>query len=241
MNPTDTQPAVNNPLPPIPPQPAIPPVPPVQPLPPIPPSPQTPPPPVTPTTLPNQQPVSPDLPLTTNIPQPTSNNQPQPSVPSPTPVPTPTQTPPAEAKKSGKGKKILIVILLFLLIGGITTAVVATLTKKPELIGIFKKNVLGASSEENTHLVSEVNKIILLPSDEIPSIADVTDPMTARNQEFFKNSQKGDKVLLFKNSKRAYLYRPSEKRIIEVGQFVVNAEEDSSAPSPEESLDLLNR
>lgn len=101
-----------------------------------------------------------------------------------------------------------------------------------------KPGVLGEKNpEENVNevekLVDEVSALMLLPA-ETPLIATVTDQTKTSEQKFFSNSKIGDKVLVFKAEKKAILYRPSEKRIIEVG-FVKDETEDNTnnqSPSP---------
>ncbi|OGK15790.1 hypothetical protein A3H80_04970 [Candidatus Roizmanbacteria bacterium RIFCSPLOWO2_02_FULL_37_19] len=65
---------------------------------------------------------------------------------------------------------------------------------------------------ENT--IDAVSKLMELPKDEVPTIATVTDKTKLAEQEFFRNAENGDKVLIYKNSKIAILYRPSIGKII---------------------------
>lgn len=62
--------------------------------------------------------------------------------------------------------------------------------------------------------IEEVGKLVALPPGEDPTVATVTSLEPLRGQEFFKDAKVGDKVLIFFKSKKAILYRPSEKRII---------------------------
>ena len=58
---------------------------------------------------------------------------------------------------------------------------------------------------------------MLLPQNETPTLATVSDLHALEGQAFFKNAKEGDKVLMYLRSQRAILYRPSIDRIIEVG------------------------
>lgn len=80
--------------------------------------------------------------------------------------------------------------------------------------------------EDVQGVVAEVSKIIQLPAGEIPTLATVTDLSKVQDQSFFTNAKEGDRVLVYQSAKKAYLYRPSEKKIIEVG--VVNVSENKS-------------
>jgi type II secretory pathway pseudopilin PulG len=79
------------------------------------------------------------------------------------------------------------------------------------------KNPTAAAEEQIKSLTAEVGKILLLPTSEAPTIATVSDKTKLTGQQFFTNAENGDKVLIFTNAKKAILYRPSLKKIIEVG------------------------
>jgi len=64
--------------------------------------------------------------------------------------------------------------------------------------------------------VMQVGKLMVLPTDETPTLATVSDPEKLRDQAFFANAMKGDKVLVYSNAKKAILYSPSLNKIIEV-------------------------
>ena len=67
-------------------------------------------------------------------------------------------------------------------------------------------------------LVRDVSKLIILP-EESPTIATVTDPKALVGQPFFEKAETGDRVLVFTDAKKAILYRPSIKKIVEVMPF----------------------
>lgn len=66
-------------------------------------------------------------------------------------------------------------------------------------------------------LVSDVSEHMLLPENEVPNVATVTDLHALEGQKFFEHAKEGDQVLMFMASKKAIIYRPSIDRIIEVG------------------------
>jgi len=80
----------------------------------------------------------------------------------------------------------------------------------------LKKNPQAVAQEQVKSLVAKVGKLILLPTDETPTIATVTDPNLLKSQEFFSKAQTGDQVLIYTNAKEAILYRPSSNMIINV-------------------------
>lgn len=65
-------------------------------------------------------------------------------------------------------------------------------------------------------LVSEVGKLIELPSGEAPTVATITDITKLQDQPFFAKAKNGDKVLIYTQAKKAILYDPSAKKILDV-------------------------
>lgn len=91
--------------------------------------------------------------------------------------------------------------------------------------------------QEVQMLVSEVGKLIELPKGEDPTIATVTDVEKLRTQPFFLNAQNGDKVLIYQNARKAIIYSPSLKKVIEVAPLNIGTESGQLAsPSPTPSL-----
>ena len=64
--------------------------------------------------------------------------------------------------------------------------------------------------------IKEVGKQIDLPKDEEPITATVTDRNALAGQEFFEEARNGDRVLMYPKAKKAYLYRPSENRVVAI-------------------------
>jgi hypothetical protein len=64
---------------------------------------------------------------------------------------------------------------------------------------------------------AKVGRHVILPTDETPALASVTDPAKLSSNSFLKQGKKGDKVLIFAKWKRAIIYRPSEDRVVDIG------------------------
>jgi hypothetical protein len=93
-------------------------------------------------------------------------------------------------------------------------------------------NPQAAAQQEARQLVAAVGKIMLLPTDEDPTVATVTDRERLQNQSFFANAANGDKVLIYLKTKKAILYRPSSNKIIDVAPINLNASAAGSLSSP---------
>ncbi len=99
----------------------------------------------------------------------------------------------------------------------------------------YKLKNIETNSPENIQkqtddLLSKVAKLTLIPAGEEPTVATVSDPNKLKDQSFFKQSQKGDKVLIFSKAGRAVLYRPSINKIIETSP-INNTNDQTNNPS----------
>lgn len=97
----------------------------------------------------------------------------------------------------------------------------------------------GASPDEVTRLIDEISRIYDLPTGEPPTVATVTDVEKLKDQPFFAKAKNGDKVIIYNQAKKAILYDPISKKILEVApinsplgpqQATESANEESSAP-----------
>jgi len=112
----------------------------------------------------------------------------------------------------------VLLLLVLLIAGG-----VFGIRYRPEILGLSKGR--EQVQQEADRLVEEVGKLIVLPEDERPTIATVTDVDAVKDQPFFSKAQNGDKVLIYTSARKAILYRPSENRILEVG--LVNIQQEN--------------
>lgn len=138
-------------------------------------------------------------------------------------VPQPEIKPPS--KKNIK-KYIIIFALVAVLIGALAAGVYFYLQFQSG------QKVAGvATVQEVDSLVERVGKLVELPQGEQVTLATVSDIQKLQDQPFFVRAQNGDKVLIYEQSKKAILYRPSTNKIIEIGP-VTGTGQQSIAPSP---------
>jgi hypothetical protein len=114
-------------------------------------------------------------------------------------------------------KKYILIFLIILVL--ILAALVFFFFHKTQTL----QNTTASQQKETATLISEVGRIILLPTNETPTIATVSDPTLLKNQPFFVNATKGDKVLIYSSAKRAILYDPVQKKIINVASIDIGA------------------
>ena len=97
------------------------------------------------------------------------------------------------------------------------------------------QKAVKAAEEEVKSLVVNVSKLIVLPTDELPTVATVTDPEKLVGQPFFVNAKIGDKLLIYTGARKAVLYRPDANLIIEVAPLVIGAQAGQPVPSSEKT------
>jgi hypothetical protein len=86
------------------------------------------------------------------------------------------------------------------------------------------QNPSPSAKAEAAALVQEVGKLIVLPEGETPTIATVSDPERLKEQPFFAKAKAGDKVLLYSTARKAYLYDPIAKKLLEVAPLNIGGE-----------------
>jgi len=127
-----------------------------------------------------------------------------------------------------------VVVLLFI------TSIGATVYFYLQTVKL-KNNPKITAVEQQKEIIDKVSRLMMLPSDEEPTIAQVSDPNALKDQEFFSKSQKGDQILIYQKSKQAILYRPSTDKIVGVSPISVgdgatgddkNTAANTNAPVP---------
>jgi hypothetical protein len=132
-----------------------------------------------------------------------------------------------KADKSDKGKKILKVFII--------AAYIAALVGPSYY---FYRKYQGATegvsqlkTKEVSQLISKISKIAELPQDEEPTVASISDKDKLKDNAFFSKAENGDKVLIYAGAKRAYLYRPSTGRIVDIVTINIEGQSQQSTPA----------
>ena len=99
-------------------------------------------------------------------------------------------------------------------------------------------------SSELSSIVSQIKQLVDIPSNETPTVAEITNQDKVRAQPFFVSAQTGDKVLIFADSKKVILYRPSTGKVINIASLSDEGSSSAqfeSSPSAQESLSMVIR
>jgi hypothetical protein len=97
--------------------------------------------------------------------------------------------------------------------------------KSQELV----QNPTLAAEQEVKMIKEKVGKLIDLPQNEEMTLATVSDKDKLKDQIFFAKAENGDKVLIFNQSTKAILYRPSQNKVIEVSSVNSDSQAQASA------------
>lgn len=116
------------------------------------------------------------------------------------------------SKKRAKTLFILFVVLAVLGSGGYLYKRNRDLSAENKLLS----NPTEVAKIQQEELVSLVGALVVLPSGETPTVATVSDAAKLKDQAFFVEAQNGDKVLIYTKAKKAYLYRPSTDKLINI-------------------------
>ena len=141
---------------------------------------------------------------------------------------------PPQMRKQKKGVKtfFLWVFIVCTVLGGVGTYYFYTKYDALQQNG----NIVSQRDLEDT--LTKVSALMVLPIDEVPTLATILDNTKLTGQSFFQNAENGDKLLAFTKSMQAILYRPSTNKIIKVAPIYIDTDTtaQSGATTQEESV-----
>lgn len=89
-------------------------------------------------------------------------------------------------------------------------------------VRVLTQDPAEISAREVDEVSTKISRLIVLPTDEIPTLATVSDPEKLRSQPFFVNAKAGFKVLVYAKAQKAILYDPFMNKIVEVAPINSN-------------------
>jgi len=97
---------------------------------------------------------------------------------------------------------------------------------KAEVVELSKDPQVRAKEEADS-LAARLSSLVTLPSGEDPVVATVTDKEKLADQPVFAKAENGDKLLIYANAKKAYLFDPKNNKLKDI--IPVNIGEVSGA------------
>ena len=135
-----------------------------------------------------------------------------------------------KAKKSKKKRILIIVVALIIVVGG----------------GAFYMQTQNEAYQQKraeakiNSMLKKVERLVLLPEDEVPAVFDINEPETLIEQQaFFRGVEAGDKLLVFPETNKAIIYSPKKNQIINIGPVTFDSNltgtpaAQPSAPTPQ--------
>lgn len=135
---------------------------------------------------------------------------------------------PASRKKKSASKKAAVWMLVILIIAALAGGGVylygryQNVKKENDRL---TSNPQEAVKKEQENIIKAVGALTDLPAGETPTVATVSDASKLKSQTFFANAENGDKVLIYTNAKKAYLYRPSTNKVINIAPVNIGESE----------------
>lgn len=141
------------------------------------------------------------------------------------------------ARSSGRhaNRKIVLTLFAVVLVAGLVYGGLQYMKAQDDIKRL--QNPREAAKQELVELNKTVGSLAVVPGNETPALATVADPSKLEGQTFFKNAQKGDKVLVYKKAGRAVLYRPSSNKIVEIAPIAENTPSSSVTETPPSTSD----
>jgi hypothetical protein len=88
-----------------------------------------------------------------------------------------------------------------------------------------------ATQETTARLKTAIGKLYALPTDEEPTVAQISDKDKLKDQTFFAKAQNGDYILIYTKAKLALLYREKENKLINVGPVSISDTSQTQSPN----------
>lgn len=129
-------------------------------------------------------------------------------------------------------KKPINLLVFFLLLSLVALGVVYNQYQKTQSdLAKATKDPQALRAEETKKIVEQVSRVMVLPSNETPTIATITDISKIKNQPFFAKAENGDKLLIYTNARRAILFRPSTNKVIDIAPVNIGSSGQSATSS----------
>jgi hypothetical protein len=125
----------------------------------------------------------------------------------------------------------LVIAILLIVAFGTAAYYVKRYHESQQQVKKLSSSSQQAVQDQNQQLINKIGKLTPLPTGETPTVATVTDITKLKDQPFFANAVNGDKVLIYTQAKKAYLYRPSTNKLINIAPVNIGSDQTSGTSS----------
>lgn len=95
-------------------------------------------------------------------------------------------------------------------------------------VRVLTQDPVQINAREVSDISAKLSRLMVLPTDETPTLATVSDPEKLKNQSFFANAKTGFKVLVYAKAQKAILFDPYINKIVEVAPINSNTQATST-------------
>lgn len=135
-----------------------------------------------------------------------------------------TTTTPKKTKKVSRVKVVLLLIVLMLLGAIGVMGYLYYQTRQELLLLSTPQGQQRISEQEVKQVLDQLGKLTLLPEEE-PVMATIIDAQYLATQSaFYQKSENGDKLVVFPQAKKAFIFSPSRNIIVNSGPLITDAD-----------------
>jgi hypothetical protein len=102
---------------------------------------------------------------------------------------------------------------------------------------LLSKSDSGSSGSKNDdkkesgRVVKEIGELYIVPTEEEPTVAAIKDKSKLSKQDFFKDAQNGDYLVVYSKAGLALIYRESVDKLVNAGPINANATQSTDQTS----------
>ncbi len=144
----------------------------------------------------------------------------------------------ASMSAGGSAGKAILILLLIILFAGFIWYFMKYQEVKKQIVSLSStQGQQELNQQEIDKILKEVGRHIILPEGETPTVATIEDAAAlAEQQVFFKDSENGDKVLIY--SDRAIIYSPDRDMLVNVGPVYFQGGQGENQPGTTDQTGL---
>lgn len=86
----------------------------------------------------------------------------------------------------------------------------------------LRKNPDLMYQRELQRMQARISKVLVLPENEIPTLATIDDVAKLEKNPFLKQAKNGYKLLIYQQAKKAILYDPEIRKVVDVAPITVD-------------------
>lgn len=90
------------------------------------------------------------------------------------------------------------------------------------------KNPAQVEKNKNEDLIKHIGTLVDLPAGETPNVMTIANIDRLKHLPFFEKAANGDKVLMYEKARKAFLYRPSTSRVVNIAPILSTQEVQSN-------------